>query len=215
MMRRRIRSAAAAAAALVIVGLSAQGGGAATPAAARTPIRHLIVMTQDQRSFDNYFGMRAGVDGIPDGVCLPVKAGSGTPCVAPFPLKGSGLKPNLRGTAAAQQVSVAKGRMDGFVQAQTTPHSNGKDAMGYYLPTDLPVATQLADHGVLFDRWFSFVPGSTIGNRLFAVSGTALPDTVKVPHACWPERTMHFDRHQDEGESWSVSVQYSQPALNI
>jgi phospholipase C len=215
MMRRRIRSAAAAAAALVIVGLSAQGGGAATPAAARTPIRHLIVMTQDQRSFDNYFGMRAGVDGIPDGVCLPVKTGSKTPCVAPFPLKGSGIKPNLRATAAAQQVSVAKGRMDGFVQAQTTPHSNGKDAMGYYLPTDLPIATQLADHGVLFDRWFSSVPGSTIANRLFAVSGTAVPDTDQVPAAGWPDRPLIFDRLQAAGVSWKVYVEHYEPALTV
>jgi len=214
-MRRRIRSAAAAAAALVIVGLSAQGGGAATPAAARTPIRHLVVMTQDQRSFDNYFGMRIGVDGIPGGVCVPVKTGSSTPCVAPFPLKGSGLKPNLRATAAAQQVSVAKGRMDGFVQAQTTPHINGEGAMGYYLPTDLPVTTQLADHGVLFDRWFSSVPGGTIANRLFAVSGTAVPDTDRVPAAGWPDLPLIFDRLQAAGVSWKVYVEHYEPALTV
>jgi len=83
-----IRSASAAATALVLVGLSAQGGDAATPDPARTPIRHLVVMTQDQRSFDNYFGARSGVDGIPDGVCVPAKAGSSTPCVAPVPAEG-------------------------------------------------------------------------------------------------------------------------------
>ena len=70
-----IRSASAAATALALVGLSAQGGDAATPDPARTPIRHLVVMTQDQRSFDNYFGARSGVDGIPDGVCVPAKGG--------------------------------------------------------------------------------------------------------------------------------------------
>ena len=215
MRRRRIRSAAAAAAALVIVGLSAQGGEAATPAAARTPIRHLVVMTQDQRSFDNYFGMRTGVDGIPGGVCVPVKTGSSTPCVAPFPLKGSGLRPNLRATAAAQQVSVANGRMDGFVQAQTTPHINGKGAMGYYLPTDLPVTTQLADQGVLFDRWFSSVPGGTIANRLFAVSGTAVPDTDQVPAAGWPDLPLIFDRLQAAGVSWKVYVEHYEPALTV
>ena len=215
MRRRRIRSAAAALTALVIVGLSAQGGEATTPAAARTPIRHLVVMTQDQRSFDNYFGMRTGVDGIPGGICVPVKVGSSTPCVAPFPLKGSGLRPNLRATAAAQQVSVANGRMDGFVLAQTTPHINGKGAMGYYQPTDLPVTTQLADQGVLFDRWFSSVPGGTIANRLFAVSGTAVPDTDQVPAAGWPDLPLIFDRLQAAGVSWKVYVEHYEPALTV
>jgi phospholipase C len=213
--RRRIRSALAAAAAIVVVGLSAQGGDAATPVAARTPIRHLVVMTQDQHSFDNYFGMRTGVDGIPGGVCVPAKTGSSTPCVAPFPLKGSGLRPHLRATAAAQKVSVANGRMNGFVQAQTTPHLNGKGAMGYYLPNDLPVTTQLADQGVLFDHWFSSVPGGTIANRLFAVSGAAVPDTDQVPAAGWPDLPLIFDRLQAAGVSWKVYVEHYEPALTV
>ena len=210
-----IRSASAAATALALVGLSAQGGDAATPDPARTPIRHLVVMTQDQRSFDNYFGARSGVDGIPDGVCVPAKAGSSTPCVAPFRLKVSGLRPNLNATAADQQVSVANGRMDGFVQAQTTPHTNGKGAMGYYLPADLPVMTQLADQGVLFDHWFSSVPGGTIANRLFAVSGAAVPDTDQVPAAGWPDLPVIFDRLQAAGVSWKVYVEHYEPALTI
>jgi phospholipase C len=110
---------------------------------------------------------------------------------------------------------VAKGRMDGFVQAQTTPHLNGKGAMGYYLPTDLPVATQLADHGVLFDRWFSSVPGGTIANRLFAVSGTAVPDTDRVPAAGWPDLPLIFDRLQAAGVSWKVYVEHYEPALTV
>ncbi len=215
MKRRLIRSAEAAAGALVLVALSGQGGQATVPNAARTPIRHLVVMTQDQHSFDNYFGTRGGVDGIPGGVCVPAKAGSSTPCVAPFPLKVSKLRPNLHATAAAQQVSVADGRMDGFVQAQTTPHYNGRGAMGYYRPADLPVMKQLADQGVLFDRWFSSVPGGTIVNRLFAVSGAAVPDTDQVPAAGWPDLPVIFDRLQAASVSWKVYVEHYEPALTV
>jgi len=127
----------------------------------------------------------------------------------------SGLRPNLNATAADQQVSVANGRMDGFVQAQTTPHTNGKGAMGYYLPADLPVMTQLADQGVLFDHWFSSVPGGTIANRLFAVSGAAVPDTDQVPAAGWPDLPVIFDRLQAAGVSWKVYVEHYEPALTI
>ena len=199
MRRRAVRSVAAGAIALFLVGLSTQGGEAATRTAATTPITHLVVMTQDQHSFDNYFGERSGVDGIPARVCVPAKAGSNPPCVAPFPLTASGLRPILHATAAAQQVSVAGGRMDGFVQAQTTPHVDGKGAMGYYLPSDLPVMTQLADQGVLFDRWFSSVPGGGIVNRLFAVSGKAVPDTDQVPATGWTDLPLIFDRLQAAG----------------
>jgi phospholipase C len=213
--RRAARSATAAAAVFVLVGLSAQGGQAASTKVPATPIRHLVVMTQDQHSFDNYFGERSGADGIPDGVCVPAKAGTSSPCVAPFRLKVSGLRPTLRATAEAQQVSVANGTMEGFVQAQTTRHSGGKGAMGHYVPSDLPVMTQLADQGVLFDRWFSSVPGGSIVNRLFAVSGKVVPDTDRVPTAGWTDLPVIFDRLQAAGVSWKVYVEHYEPALTV
>src|SRR5215475_7796582 len=34
-------------------------------------IKHVIVITQENRSFDNYFGTFPGANGIPTGVCVP------------------------------------------------------------------------------------------------------------------------------------------------
>src|SRR5215470_5856586 len=34
-------------------------------------IRHVIIITQENRSFDNYFGTFPGADGIKPGTCLP------------------------------------------------------------------------------------------------------------------------------------------------
>jgi phospholipase C len=213
--RRAIRSAAAGAAALVLAGLSAGASQAATRDSAKTPIRNLVVMTQDQHSFDNYFGIRDGVDGIPSGVCVPVTALSSTPCVTPFLLKASGLKPNLLATATAQEVSVAGGLMNGFVQAQTTPRTDGSGSMGYYSPSDLPVITQLADQGVLFDHWFSALPGAGIVNRLFAMSGAVTPDTDQVPAAGWTDLPVIFDRLQAAGVPWKVYVENYVPTLTV
>jgi phospholipase C len=208
-----VRPACTAAVALVLVALSAPAGHAATPDATKTPISHLVVMTQDQHSFDNYFGARAGVDGIPQAVCVPATARSSTPCVMPFSLAGSGLKPTLLATATAQQASVDGGRMDGFVRAQTAPRVSGKVSMGYYPPTALPGLTELADHGVVFDRWFSSVPGGTIANRLFAVSATAVPDTEQVPATGWADLPVIFDRLQSAGVSWKIYVENYAPTL--
>jgi phospholipase C len=70
-----IRPAALAIVALLTM-LASTGTAASTEAGhgAKTPIHHLVVMTQDQHSFDNYFGTRPGVDGIPSGICLPAAA---------------------------------------------------------------------------------------------------------------------------------------------
>ncbi|HEX6519194.1 MAG TPA: alkaline phosphatase family protein, partial [Streptosporangiaceae bacterium] len=34
-------------------------------------IKHVIVIMQENRSFDSYFGTYPGADGIPKGVCVP------------------------------------------------------------------------------------------------------------------------------------------------
>jgi phospholipase C len=180
-----------------------------------TPIRHVVVMTQDQRSFDNYFGSRQGVDGIPSQVCLPLKAGSTSPCVKPFALKTSGVRTPLRPTAVAQKISVHGGRMDGFVYAQATRQHDGRAAMGYYNPEDIPIMTELADQGVLFDHWFSSVPGGSIQNRLFAVSGQSTADQLEVPAGGWRNIPLIFDRLQAAGVSWRIYVENYEPSLTI
>jgi Phosphoesterase family len=45
-------------------------------------IQHVVVIMQENRSFDTYFGTFPGADGIPHGVCLANPATS--TCVAPF-----------------------------------------------------------------------------------------------------------------------------------
>src|SRR5919198_4628136 len=45
-------------------------------------IRHVVIVMQENRSFDEYFGTYPGADGIPAGTCVPDPAGG--PCVAPY-----------------------------------------------------------------------------------------------------------------------------------
>ena len=67
----------------------------ATPspvAPAGTPIQHLIMLMQENHSFDNYFGTYPGANGIPDGVCMPVNPfdSKSTSCVEPFHIGDTG-----------------------------------------------------------------------------------------------------------------------------
>jgi phospholipase C len=45
-------------------------------------IQHVVVIMQENRSLDTYFGTYPGANGIPAGICLPNKAKS--KCVKPF-----------------------------------------------------------------------------------------------------------------------------------
>ncbi len=215
MTGRALRGAVGVLAVLAPVMLVGTGAAAATEPKPSTPIKHVVVMTQQGHSFDNYLGRRPGVDGIPLGVCLPVRQGTASPCQRPFALAGTAARPRLDSSAAAQLTGVADGRMDGFVLAQATSRSSGRDAMGYYRPADLPVLDQLADHGVVFDRWFSALPGGSIANQLFAVTGTAVPDTASVPAEGWPDLPLVFDRLEAAGVSWKVYVEDYEPALTV
>jgi phospholipase C len=188
---------------------------AASASAPRTPIRHLVVMTQDQHSFDNYFGARPGVDGIPAGVCMPFHVHSATPCVRPFPLATKPPHQLLRPTRHAQLSAIAAGRMNGFVQAQASRTVDGSAAMGYYRPQDIPRLSALADHGMLFDHWFSSVPGGTVENRYFAITARSANGDDVAPARGWPDSPVIFDRLQAAGVSWRVYVENYEPALTI
>ena len=49
------------------------------------PIQHIIVIVQENHTFDNYFGTYPGANGLPPGVALPANP-NGTASVKPFPL---------------------------------------------------------------------------------------------------------------------------------
>src|SRR5579884_2402708 len=75
-------------------------------------IRHIVVIMQENRSFDTYFGTYPGADGIPHGVCVPDPlTGS---CVHPFhnPADANNGGPHAIGNAHRD---IDQGAMDGFV----------------------------------------------------------------------------------------------------
>ncbi|HEY0516508.1 MAG TPA: alkaline phosphatase family protein, partial [Solirubrobacteraceae bacterium] len=82
-------------------------------------IQHVIVIMQENRSFDHYFGTYPGANGIPAGVCL--REPKGGPCVAPF---HSSEDINVGGPhgPGAFRTDVHGGRMDGFVEALAGAH---------------------------------------------------------------------------------------------
>jgi phospholipase C len=91
-------------------------------------IQHIIIIMQENRSFDHYFGTFPGADGIPQGTCVPLdpknpKAG----CVVPFHDVHDVNAGSAHGAAASQadiDDGITTTKMDGFVfiQAQEIKH---------------------------------------------------------------------------------------------
>ena len=155
-------------------------------------IRHVIVVMQENRSFDNYFGTFPGADGIPmkDGVpvpCLPdPRVGH---CVRPFHdtslVDDGGPHSNT-----AAQADVDGGRMDGFVRSafqgrtascRRTPDSPGcggstshdlvPDSIGYHTADEIPNYWAYARAFVLQDHMFEGVRSWSEPAHLDMVSG--------------------------------------------
>ena len=114
---------------------------AASPTAASTsttPIQHVVVLMQENHTFDNYFGTYPGADGIPAGVCMPRNpADPSAGCVASYHLPSHRTVDLSHGTDVAN-LALNGGKLDGFVYAQNKRNLPGETAMGYYDGSDLP-----------------------------------------------------------------------------
>jgi phospholipase C len=151
-------------------------------------IKHVIVIMQENRSFDSYFGTYPGADGI------PMKNGVPTVCV-PDPEAGACIKPyhdtddiNIGGQHQAKDTvkDIDGGKMDGFIrQAEATaPVSCGSatskcepslpggatDVMGYHTAAEIPNYWQYAQDFVLNDHMFETNQGWSFPSHLGLVS---------------------------------------------
>ena len=200
-------------AALLFWIIAPAGAAAADSVAPKTPIRHFIVLMQENHSFDNYFGTYPGADGIPPGTCVPVDPSKGPePCVKPFHIGGRPIQ-DLDHNDSTGILSLNGGRMDGFVKAQNIRGWSGELAMGYYDDRDLPFHWNVADRYVLFDRMFTSAQGGSFLNHVYWVAAGPGDSTGSVP----PEGlrvTTIFDRLQEAGVSWKFYVENYDPAIN-
>src|SRR5207247_207267 len=108
------------------------------PLAGIHKIKHVIVIMQENRSFDSYFGTYPGADGIPADACVPDPANGG--CVRPYHDPNDLNRGGPHGATNAV-ADVNGGRMDGFVaQAERGRKRRGvtTDAMGYHDQQEIP-----------------------------------------------------------------------------
>jgi phospholipase C len=169
-----------------------KGGGTTTGGVGIHKIKHVIVIMQENRSFDSYFGTFPGADGIPmkggkPAVCTPDPAYGG--CQAPY---ADHADENHGGGHWEPDIppQIDGGKMDGFLsEAEKAGYcKDGRaacDVMGYHTGSDIPNYWSYAKHFVLQDRMFEPVASWTVPSHLYLVSNWAAscPDP-KNPMSC-------------------------------
>ena len=179
-----------------------------------TPIKHFMVLMQENHTFDNYFGTYPGADGIDLDTCMPVNPfEEDGECVKPFRIGDLPIG-ELDHSSKTHALQYNGGRMDGFVYAQNLRNVDGKQAMGYYDGRDLPYYWYLVDEYVLFDRFFSSAAGGSVWNHNYWVMAQAGNVKNTVPLEGYGDDILTiFDRLEEKGISWKFYVQNYDPRI--
>jgi phospholipase C len=201
-------------------------------------VEHVVILMQENRSFDHYFGVYPGVRGFDDrseGASVFEQAAPGGP-VLPFRLDIGSDQPMCAGSAfvpihdwAPQHQSWNGGKNDKFVEVHSRRAYDGPQqgplVMAYFTRDDLPFYYSAADAFTICDAYHSSVIGPTMPNRLYALSATIDPEgkdggpVVETPGfhnapdavgSCRWE-TM-FERLLDDNVSWKF---YQAPGTSV
>ena len=179
--RRRLLQAGTvgAAASLLPAGIARA---AATPGRLED-IEHVVILINENRSFDHYFGTYPAVSGFDDPDALPGVFVQHYPDrtdpqapyrpLPPFHLDTANsaalCTPDVTHSYGDQHTAYADGRMDKWGEA----HAGDDDdtSMGYYTRADLAYFYAVADEFTICDAYHCSVMGSTTSNRLYAMTG--------------------------------------------
>ncbi|MGA2663867.1 MAG: alkaline phosphatase family protein [Nitrososphaerales archaeon] len=173
------------------------GRARAGPSLPASPIQNVVVVFQENHTFDNYFGTFPGANGsLGKALCIPKTKGSKT-CVSPY--RDTNPTPvDMNHTWASAHADYDGGKMDGFVYSE-----GNQETMGYYDSTDLPRYWSAAEQYVLCDGYFTSVMSESLPNHLSLVAGTCggiidddAPATITFPPI--------FEQLDAAGVSWKV-----------
>ncbi len=172
------------------------------------PIEHVIVIMQENRSFDHYFGHLPGHG--QDDVDVPAKSATnpapdGKSTIAWHHENQYCVEDTDHGWAGSH-TELDHGKNDGFALANVTMGDpTGQRALGYFDQSDLPFYYALASQFAISDRYFSSALASTYPNRFFLLAGTSFGIVSTKPSMLAPEGALQIFRElTDASVSWKV-----------
>ena len=200
-------------------------------------IKHVVMLMQENRSFDHYFGTMAGVRGFDDPEALRLSTGQSVfyqpddknpkKYLLPFHLdtRASSAQqiPSTSHAWAVQHEAWNGGKMDQWLPAHRKADGiNGPYCMGYHTREDIPFHFALAESFTLCDGYHCSVMGPTWPNRMYWMTGTVdsegqhggpiIDNTVPKSGYRW---TTYAERLEKAGISWKVYQQHDNYGCNL
>jgi len=189
-------------------------------------IKHVVLLMQENRSFDHYFGMMSGVRGFGDAMAPVLSHGrnvfhqpdSENPAgyMLPFHLdtfaSNAQKIPSTSHAWAVQHQAWNGGKMDQWLPAhRKADGKNGPYTMGYHKREDIPFHYALAEAFTICDAYHSSVMGPTWPNRLYWMTGTIDPEAMAGGPITANKETpggyhwkTYAERLEEAGVSWRV-----------
>ncbi|KAE8721401.1 Non-specific phospholipase C5 [Hibiscus syriacus] len=175
------------------------------------PIKTVVVLVQENRSFDHILGwfksLNPKIDGVRGSESNPISTYDPNSPLIFFKDNSDYVDPNPGHSIQAiyEQVfglpwtsddanAPHEPTMNGFVQnAEGMEKGMAKAVMKGFSPDAVPVFKELASNFAVCDRWFASMPASTQPNRLFVYSATShgltSNDTMKLIEG-FPQKTI-------------------------
>lgn len=190
-------------------------------------VQHIVVLTQENRAFDHYFGALNGVRGFADPFPVPLPEGR---TVWQQPARDDPtrrLLPFRLDTHARFELMRVEGTPHRWPDAQQAwdhgrmghwPAHKENHSLAWFAPSDLPFYTALADAFTLCDAYHCSFQGGTWPNRLYMWTGTHDPqgqgggpalynefeDFGRADSSAGYRWTTYAERLEAAGVSWQV-----------
>jgi phospholipase C len=144
-------------------------------------VEHVVILMQENRSFDHYFGTLNGVRGFSDRITAPLPGGRTVwqqqnltgKTFLPFRLDGTTSNAqhvtSLPHGWRDQHIAWNEGRMDQWIPAK------GEMTMSHFTASEIPFHFALANAFTICDAYFSAIKSSTNPNRSYLMTGMIDP----------------------------------------
>lgn len=235
LIRRRLLQAGLSASAAGLLPTSIARAAAIAPdvrTGSLEDLRHVVILMQENRSFDHYFGTLSGVRGFGDRFPVPVAplreglarnvwlqpSATGDRLLAPFPLDTTRDFRYMRVEGTPHVWPDAQAAWDHGRMGQW-PVAKQDHSLGYFRRADIPFQFALAEAFTICDAYHCSFQGGTNPNRVFLWCGNNDPlaraggPVLANSHDDFPENGGHaasyswrtyVEKLQEAGMSWQI-----------
>lgn len=200
------------------------------------PIKTVVVLVQENRSFDHMLGwmksLNPQIDGVTGSESNPLSTSDPNSSLISYGDTAGYVDPDpghsiqaifeqVFGITWSEYASSSSSielrpTMQGFAQnAESTQKGMSVSVMNGFKPEMVPVYKELVTEFAVCDRWFASVPASTQPNRLYVHSATshgATSNNTKKLIEGYPQKTI-FESLDESGFSFGIYYQYPPSTL--